>query len=87
MSKHFLIFVPNSVKKSLAKIPLPWIFRMGKTIDSLETNPYIGEKMGGYLKDKRKIHVWPYRIIYTVNEKKRIVIIQEVAHRGNVSYK
>lgn len=86
MAGTYYIFVPKSALKSMAKIPLPWRARVKDAIDALETNPYYGEKMRGAYADKRKIRVWPYRIIYSVEEDKKMVKIFEVEHRGNISY-
>ncbi|MDO8582045.1 MAG: type II toxin-antitoxin system RelE/ParE family toxin [bacterium] len=70
----------------MAKIPLPWHFRIKQAIDHLESSPYIGEKMRSDMKDKRKITIWPYRIVYKIDEKKHFIVICEADHRGNVSY-
>lgn len=86
MPNRYQLYVPKSVLKSLAKIPLPWHLRIKQAIDNLEYNPYAGEKMSGDMKDKRKIKIWPYRIIYKIDEVKNIIIICEAEHRGNVSY-
>ena len=87
MENRFVIRIPKSVEKSIAKIPLPWRARLAKAIDALAVDPWYGEKMVGKLKEKRKIRVWPYRVLYTVLERKRIILILEVGHRGSISYK
>lgn len=87
MTDKFNIHIPNSVKKSLKKIPIPWRDRMFNAIEMLQFDPFIGEKMFGKLQNKRKIRIWPYRIIYEVNIKKKTIIIVEAGHRGGVSYK
>lgn len=82
----YRIYVPKSVLKSMAKIPLPWSFRINRAIDSLKFDPYLGEKMGGDMAPKRKIKIWPYRIMYIVDEKIKLISIMEVERRGNTSY-
>jgi len=86
MQNKYSVYIPKSVRKSFLKIPSPWVDRIKKVIDILEINPYLGEKMHGELSDRRKIRIWPYRIIYRINEKKSIIEIFEIKHRGNVSY-
>lgn len=86
MAARYFIYLPKSILRSMAKIPLPWQHRIEKAIDILQGDPYYGEKMSGELSDKRKIRVWPYRIIYKINEKKRAIFIFEVARRGSVIY-
>jgi len=86
MPGKFIIYIPNSVTKSLSRIPLPWKERIAKAIDLLEENPYMGEKMTGQLANCRKIRIWPYRIVYQINKKEGFIKILEIEHRGNVSY-
>jgi mRNA-degrading endonuclease RelE of RelBE toxin-antitoxin system len=83
---RYFIDVPKSAKKSLAKIPLAWAFRIKQAIDRLVNEPYLGEKMLGKYADKRKIAVRPYRVIYTIHEDLKLIRIKEIEHRGNTSY-
>lgn len=78
--------IPKSALKSMAKIPLPWQERIRAAIDALEIEPYYGDKMRGQYADKRKIRVWPYRIIYSIEEDIKLVKVFEVEHRGHTSY-
>ena len=84
MGDRFEVHVAKSIQKDLAKIPKPWQERVIKVIDLLEREPFYGEKMLGKLKNNYKIRVWPYRIIYKVNKKARVVEIVEVGHRQGV---
>lgn len=65
---------------------MPWRERIFNTVDLLQYEPFLGEKMAGKLKDKRKIRVWPYRIIYKIDKPAKTIVIVEVGHRGSVSY-
>lgn len=86
MPEKYFIYISKHIRKSLLKIPSPWIDRIEKNIDKLELDPLLGIKMQGDLSNKRKIVVWPYRIIYQINQKEKSIVIVEVKHRGNVSY-
>ncbi len=86
MPFQYYVNVPKSARKSLRKIPLPWQVRILDVLTDLETTPYLGEKMGGDMKDKRKIRVWPYRIIYKIQEDLKLIKIMEIEHRGHTSY-
>lgn len=82
----YFINVLKSANKSLAKIPLSKSLRIKQTIDRLVLEPYLGDKMQGKYGNQRKIRVWPYRIIYMILEKERVIKIMEVERRGSVSY-
>lgn len=86
MTGGYYIHIPKLALKSMAKIPLPWRDRIKRVIDELPADPYLGEKMSGELCDCRKIRVWPYRIVYRLDKKAKIIIVLEVNHRGNMSY-
>jgi len=69
---NWRIEIRNDAKKKLKKIPFLWRDRIEKAIDILKNNPFYGEKMSGELKDRRKIRIWPYRIIYRLIKKQNI---------------
>lgn len=83
MSAKFEVRVPHSPQKSLDKILLPWRERIDFALDGLEINPFVGEKMWGKLQGKFKIKIWPYSIIYRVDEEKKIVNVLNIGHRGD----
>jgi mRNA interferase RelE/StbE len=87
MAARFDIDTPKSIVKSLKKIQLPWRERILDAMSELAQNPYLSEKMSGKLRGKRKIRVWPYRIIYKVDIRRRRIIVTDVGHRGSIGYK
>jgi len=86
MQDKYYVYIPKKPQKSLDKIPQPWHKRIFIALKMLETNLYLGEKMHGDMSNERKIVIWPYRIIYRVNEQKSAVEVLEINHRGNTSY-
>lgn len=80
----FKVSVPKKEERVLKKIPEPWRKRIVLTLKELEKNPFLGAKMWGQLEGKRKIRVWPYRIIYSLDQERKIVSILEIGHRGNL---
>ena len=87
MIDRYQITIADSAFKNLKRIPLPWKRRISDVIDRLVLNPFLGSKMWGELQGKRKIRVWPYRVIYSVDEKSRSINILELGHRGHMSYR
>lgn len=49
----------------------------------LEQNPIAGKKLTGKLEEQYSLRIWPYRIIYFINNKKD-VIITDIGHRKDV---
>lgn len=84
--QRFYVHVPNTPKKSHKRIPSPWKERLFEALEGLEQDPYRGIKMLGEYADCYKLRVWPYRIIYRVKKKERVVEILEIERRGNASY-
>lgn len=87
MSGSYRVILALSAEKSLKKIPLPWRSRIMKTMEILKTNPFYGEKMLGELEGRRKIRIWPYRIIYRVDQGNKTISIIKIGHRGSIGYK
>ena len=50
----------------------------------LETNAYAGKPLRGDLAGKWSLRTGDYRIIYTVYENEKIVILYDVEHRKKV---
>ena len=80
----YKIRIRHKIEKDLYKIPFPWQKRIAQAIDALKDNPFYGEKMWGKLKDRRKIRIWPYRIIYRIYKSQKIIYIERIAHRQGV---
>jgi len=58
--------------------------RLDSAIRKLETNPYLGKPLRGELVGKRSLRVGDYRVIYAVDEDKKVVILFTVGHRKAV---
>ncbi len=86
MPASFYVHIPKSANKTINKTPLPWQVRILDALEELKRNPFLGEKMKGGYSGKRKIKVWPYRIIYIIREDIKLVQVMEIEHRGHVSY-
>lgn len=86
MKDKYIIHIPHRPRKSLKKIPEPWHKRIFVALKMLETNPFLGEKMYADMADRKKIVIWPYRIIYRIKERDGIIEILEIEHRQNTSY-
>ena len=77
----YQIKIRHQAEKALYQIPLPWRKRIIQAVDVLEKDPFYGEKMWGKLKDRRKIRIWPYCIIYRIYPHQKIIYIERISHR------
>lgn len=82
----YFVYIPNSVRKLVKKFPKDWRLKIVEKLRKLESEPFLGVTMQGKYSNKRKIVVWPYRIVYKVHEEKMLVEILEIQTRGNMSY-
>ena len=82
----YYVYVPTCVRKVVKKFPQDWQLKIMGKLRELETNPYLGVHMQGRYSYERKIVIRPYRIVYFFNESKRVVEVEEIERRGNMSY-
>lgn len=87
MPERFEVRFSHASTKLLRKIPNPWRKRIIEVGIALEKDPFYGNKMYGKYLGKRKVVVWPYRILYTVDERERVVKILKIGHRSSIGYK
>lgn len=52
-----------------------------KKLLALEDNPYLGKKLSGELVGIYSLRVWPYRILYEINQDKKRVEVHKISHR------
>ncbi len=76
--------IEKEAQKELDKIPYSYREKIIAVLSHLSSNPYIGKKLSGKLKNLYTYRVWPYRIIYKLYKKQLLIIIIHVAHRQGV---
>jgi len=78
-----LILSKNAVKQ-YKHLPISDQKKIHKKLLILQQNPYAGKKLSGELEGILSLRVWPFRIIYEINKKKKIIAIHKIAHRQGV---
>ncbi len=81
MVAPYHLILTKQAAKNLHRIPLPWRQRLILTLDLLPADPYKGEKLGGRLEGKRKLRVWPYRLIYRLDDKNKVIVVLWIERR------
>ena len=74
----------RQAQKDLAKLDAKLQVRVANTVDLLATNPYMGKKLTGELRGLFSCRVWPFRIIYEIENNIIQVNILKIKHRKDV---
>ncbi|MBI2426306.1 MAG: type II toxin-antitoxin system RelE/ParE family toxin [Candidatus Kerfeldbacteria bacterium] len=77
----YAVYLHPRAAKSLRKIDSRYLPRIKRALRSLEFHPHIGKALGGELEGSFVIRVWPYRIIYTIDNGRLVVAVIDIAHR------
>jgi mRNA interferase RelE/StbE len=81
----YQIELSKSVEKQLEDIPKSDLKKIFQRIDKLSSNPFPSgyEKLKG-IEDLYRVRQGDYRVIYSVFEKKLLVLILKIGHRREV---
>ena len=75
------LILSKRAQKQFSKLQKLEQKKIAKKLLSLQANPYIGKKLSGELEGSRSLRVWPYRIIYDLNQIAESIEINEIIHR------
>ena len=81
---NYKIFIKPSAKKELESLPQSDLSKIVEKIKNLSSDPrpYGAEKLSG--EDKYRIRQGNYRIVYSIEDDKLIVIVVKIGHRRDV---
>ena len=81
----YTVIIENKAQKEFLKLSPPHDGFVKKGIDGLEKNPRPqGVKKLAGTKDGYRVRIGDYRILYTIDDKKKIVTIYRIRHRREV---
>ena len=78
-----LVYSKDSIK-SLKKLPQNKQKKLAIKLYFLKNNPQAGKVLKGVFKSLFSLIVWPYRIIYELDTKEKIITIHKIQHRQGV---
>lgn len=83
--QRYTIELADDVIKALERLPKNVVIRLDKAIDALAENP----RPHGYRKlvgthDDYRIRVGDYRIIYSIEDDRLVILIIDVGHRKDI---
>lgn len=81
----YKVSIPGRVQKQIDKLPRNIWLRVRSVIDQLEDNPLSNraKKLSG-LPDTWRIRVGDYRLLYTIEDDRLIVLVIKIGHRREV---
>lgn len=80
----YVLVLSKGVQKQLKKIDPRYLKRVKSALVDIENNPYAGKKLSGELIGEWSYRVWPYRIVYEINNSKLTILVITIAHRQGV---
>ncbi|NCN24041.1 MAG: type II toxin-antitoxin system mRNA interferase toxin, RelE/StbE family [Candidatus Pacebacteria bacterium CG10_big_fil_rev_8_21_14_0_10_42_12] len=78
-----IVYLPKT-KKHLKKIDKKYLPRIFEAIELLVKTPDSGKSLVGRLHGKRSLKVWPYRVVYSIQPKQSLIVIEAVQHRKDI---
>jgi len=81
----YTVIIENKAQKEFLKLSPPHDNSVKKSINALEKNarPHGVKKLSG-TKDGYRVRVGDYRILYTINDRKKIITVYRIRHRSEV---
>lgn len=74
----------KKAEKDFANLPIKYRKKVFAVLAGLASDPFLGKKLNGELKELYSCRVWPYRIIYKVYKIELVVIVIRVGHRQGI---
>lgn len=83
----YKIAIERKAEKEAAKVPLKYRVSIDRTILSLASNPRPHGSKKLTEKEGYRIRVGSYRILYTIDDTAKIVVIYRIKIKGKATYK
>jgi mRNA interferase RelE/StbE len=82
--RRWVVEYHRDFEKEIRQLPKPFITRVRDKIESLKENPkpHGSEKLSE--QDIWRVRVGPYRVLYTIDDERRVVSIFRIGHRRDV---
>lgn len=75
------VIVTPKAEKHYVHLPKSVQVKIRRKLEILENDPLAGKKLSGELKELRSLSVWPYRILYYIDNPQEKIYIAVILHR------
>ena len=82
---RYTVTIKSSARRALSKLPNDAAERIARAIDELESNPrpHGVKKLAGH-ENLWRVRVGDYRIVYTIEDNRLLVLVVKIGNRGDV---
>jgi len=84
LKAKYSIVITNRFRKSFKNLTEDHQERIFKALSELMENPFTGTRLTGELSGLWRIRVGDYRVIYSINEEEKHIILIDVGHRKKI---
>ena len=77
----YYLVIDKKAQKEIFRLSLKDTLRIQAGIQKILINPFAGKKLNGKLQGAYSIRVWPFRILYKIQQKKLVILVLKVVHR------
>ena len=70
--------------KDIEKVPGDIYERLLEVIEDIKANPYLGKRLTGSLRGFYSWRVGDYRIIYRIDEDRKVIVLFRFGHRKHI---
>lgn len=81
---RFDVQLTNTAQKELKRLPPKIKRQVANALDALENTPRAGSPLHHQLKGYWSYHTGNYRIVYEIDDTKKLVLVSHIKHRKNV---
>jgi mRNA interferase RelE/StbE len=85
--QNYRIVLEKKAVKEAENIPPPQRYRIDKALRSLSVNPRPVTSKKLTQKEGYRIRIGDYRILYTIDDKARIIVVYRIKIKGKNTYK
>lgn len=76
--------IDRKTVKNLKKTNHKFREKISLTLLKIQENPFIGKSLKGWHEKLFTVRVWPFRIVYQLDQKSRVINVISIKHRKDV---
>lgn len=78
------LILEKPAEKDLRRLPSHVHQKIVYTLRNIKSNPLLGVRLHGKFNEYYKVRIGDYRVVYSFNSKKSMVVVVKIEHRQGV---